>query len=206
MKKAIFSSLIILLSLSSFSQHIALNAFGGYTFDDHINFGNAYANIHGGGIWGASLEGINARGEAVELLYQYQSTNIPAYSTTGNKQLNEGNDGAVISYLLLNFEQYLMTNPKVQPYGGLGLGIAFYKGDYEGSSSADKFAWDLKAGVKVNLSKGLGIKIGAQLLSSAQATGSSFYVGYPGYVYPYTTYSTIWQFSFTGGLVYTFGK
>ncbi len=204
MKKAIFSGFIFLLSISAFSQHISLNAYGGYTFAETINFGNAYAHINEGGVWGVSLEGVNARGSGLELLYQYQTTNIPAYSTPGNKQLNEGKDGAVISYLLFNFEQYLLENPKVQPYCALGFGIAFVKGDYDGSVSSDKFAWDFKAGVKFNMSSSFGLKIGAQLLSSAQATGSSFYVGYPGYVYPYTTYATIWQFGFTGGIVYTF--
>ncbi len=47
-------------------------------------------------------------------------------------------DGAVISYLLLNFEQYYMNNPKIQPYGGIGLGAAFYKGDYQGSNFSNK--------------------------------------------------------------------
>jgi opacity protein-like surface antigen len=205
MKKIIFSCLILLISFSAFSQYVALNAFGGYTFRDKINFGNAYAYINAGGFWGASLEGVNANGTGVELLYQYQKTNIPLYTYPGNAQQNEGNDGAVISYLLLNFEQYYINNPKIQPYGGLGLGAAFYKGDFAGSTSETKFAWDIKAGVKFNVSGGLGIKIGAQLLSSTQVTGTGFYVGYPGYVYPYNTYAYILQFSFTGGLVYNFG-
>ena len=127
------------------------------------------------------------------------------YTAPGNVQQNAGNDGAVISYLLLNFEQYYINNPKIQPYGGLGFGVAFYKGDFPGSSSETKFAWDLKAGVKFNVGTGLGIKIGAQLLSSAQVNGAGFYVGFPGYVYPYNTYAYILQFSFTGGLVYSFG-
>ena len=164
MKKIIFSCLILLISFSAFSQYVALNAFGGYTFRDKINFGNAYAYINAGGFWGASLEGVNANGTGVELLYQYQKTNIPLYTYPGNAQQNEGNDGAVISYLLLNFEQYYINNPKIQPYGGLGLGAAFYKGDFAGSTSETKFAWDIKAGVKFNVSGGLGIKIGAQLI------------------------------------------
>jgi len=200
-----FSSFIFLISFSAFAQHISINAFGGYTFRDRVNFGNAYAYLNAGGIWGASIEGVNAQGTGLEILYQYLSTKIPVYAYQTNTQLNAGSDGAVISYLLLNFEQYYMNNPKIQPYGGLGLGAAFYKGDYAGSSSETKFAWDIKAGVKFNAGSGLGIKIGAQLLASPQATGNAFFVGYPGNVYSYTTYATILQFSFTGGLVYSFG-
>jgi opacity protein-like surface antigen len=206
MKKTMFSSLIVLVSFSAFSQHLSINAYGGYTFSDRINFGDAYAIINEGGIWGVSFEGVNARGTALELLYQYQKTTIPLFTQPGNVQENAGNDGAYISYLLLNFEQYLMSNPKVQPYGGLGLGAAFYKGNYDGSSAASKFAWDVKAGIKFNIVESVGIKIGAQLLGSPQVTGTSFYFGYPGYVYPYNTYATILQFAFTGGLVFTFGQ
>jgi opacity protein-like surface antigen len=200
MKKTIITSVILIIAAAGYSQHLSINAFGGYTFRDKIDFGNAYAYINAGGFWGASLEGVNQQGTGVELLYQYQSTNIPAYIKVGNVQQNPGQDGAVISYLLLNFEQYYMNNPKIQPYGGIGLGAAFYKGDYPSASSETKFAWDLKAGVKFKASNAVGIKIGAQLLGSAQATGNAFYYGYV-----YTTYATILQFSFLGGLVFDFG-
>lgn len=200
MKKTIITSVILIIAAAGYSQHLSINAFGGYTFRDKINFGNAYAYINEGGFWGVSLEGVNQQGTGVELLYQYQSTKIPAYTYPGNIQQNPGQDGAVISYLLLNFEQYYMNNPKIQPYGGIGLGAAFYKGDYPSATSETKFAWDLKAGVKFKASNAVGIKIGAQLLGSAQATGNAFYYGYV-----YTTYATILQFSFLGGLVFDFG-
>jgi hypothetical protein len=200
MKKTLITSVILVIAAVGYSQHLSLNAFGGYTFRDKLNFGNAYSYINEGGIWGVSLEGVNQQGSGIELLYQYQSTKIPIYTYVGNNQQNVGKDGSVISYLLLNFEQYYMNNPKIQPYGAIGLGAAFYKGDYDGATSATKFAWDLKAGVKFKASNAVGIKIGAQLLGSAQATGNAFYYGYV-----YTTYATILQFSFTGGLVFDFG-
>ncbi len=199
------SVLIVLIGLSAFSQHLAVNAFGGYNFRDKVNFGNAYAYLNGGGFWGASIEGVNPHGAGVELLYQYQSTNIPIYSYPTNNQLNGSKDGAVVSYLLLNFLQYYQNNPKVEPYAGLGLGVAFYQGDYSGTTSQTKFAWDVKAGVKFALGNAVGLKLGAQLLASPQATGTAFYAGYPGYIYPFTTYATILQFGFTGGLVFSFG-
>ena len=203
MKKTLITSVILFIAAAGYSQHISVNAYGGYTFRDKINFSNSgYAYINGGFMWGASVEGVNAQGTGLELLYQYQSTAIPYY--VGNVQ-KVGNDNTVVSYLLLNFEQYMLNNPKIQPYGGIGLGAAFYQGTSDGTSSGTKFAWDLKAGVKFKASDAFGIKIGAQLLGSAQATGSAFYVPYPGYVYPYTTYATILQFGFTGGLVYDFG-
>ena len=202
MKKLFLTLIVSFIVAAGFSQHVSVNAFGGYTFRDRINFNNAYAYINGGGMWGASVEGVNAQGTGVEVLYQYQSTAIPYYEG-GVQQV--GNNSTVVSYLLLNFEQYLLNNPKIQPYGGLGLGIAFYQGTSQNTKAGTKFAWDLKAGVKLMAAKSFGIKIGAQLLASAQATGTAFYVPYPGYIYPVTTYATILQFGFTGGLVYDFG-
>ena len=196
MKKTLFTSVILFIAAAGYSQHLSLNLYGGYTFRDKINFGNAYAYINAGGMFGASVEGINPQGTALELQYQYQRTNVPLYSWPSNIQQNPNNSTGTISYLLLNFEQYLMNNPKIQPYGGLGLGAGFYTG----SSSSTKFAWDIKAGVKFKVGDAVGIKIGAQLLGSAQATGTAWYYGYP-----YTTYATILQFGFTGGLVFDFG-
>ena len=165
--------------------HLSVNAYGGYTFDDQINFSNAKALIKGGGMWGASIEGVNAQGSGIELLYQYQSTSVPV-TLYNNINQNSHDNSTVISYLLLNFEQYMMNNPKVQPYGGIGLGASFYKGT-EATSSATKFAWDLKFGVKLKASESLGFKIGAQLLGSSQATGTALYYppywGYPPYAY-----------------------
>jgi len=204
MKKLLLTSVVFFMTFAGFSQHLSVNLFGGYTFRDRVNFGNAYAYINDGGMWGASIEGVNAQGTGIELLYQYQATELPIYSYPNNVLL-QANNNSVISYLLLNFEQYYMNNPKIQPYGGIGLGAAFYKGD-GGSSSTTKFAWDLKVGAKFMMASSVGIKIGAQLLGSSQATGTGFYV--PPYPYPpyaYTTYATILQFGFTGGVVFDFG-
>jgi hypothetical protein len=198
MKKTIIFSVVLFFTMAAgYAQHLSVNAFGGYTFRDKINFSNAYTYLNAGGIWGVSVEGVNAQGTGLELLYQYQSTGTPTVIYIPSQTINSN---TIISYLLLNFEQYYMANPKIQPYGGLGLGAAFYKSDYQNSTSETKFAWDVKAGVKFKMSSSFGLKIGAQLLSSSQATGNAFYYGYV-----YTTYATILQFSFTGGLVFDFG-
>jgi opacity protein-like surface antigen len=200
MKKLLITCAVLFVSIAGFSQHLSFNAFGGYTFRDRVDFSNAYAYVNAGGMWGVSVEGVGQHGAGLELLYQYQSTDIPVYKYPSGIELSK-NSSSVISYLLLNFEQYMLNNPKIQPYGGLGLGAAFYKGsDPTNSSSATKFAWDLKAGVKFKFSDAVGVKIGAQLLSSAQASGTYFYYGYA-----YTAYTSILQFGFTGGLVFDFG-
>ena len=82
------------------AQHISLNAYGGYTFDDKSDFTNAYAHINGGFMWGLSVEGISESGGALELLYQHQQTDIPVHASAGDALLNLNNQAANISYLL----------------------------------------------------------------------------------------------------------
>ena len=164
MKKSIVLSVVLLFSVAAgYSQHLSVNLFGGYTFRDKLDFYQSYAYINGGGMFGASIEGVNAQGTGLELLYQYQSTAIPVYTYLNNTKVAD-NNSSVVSYLLLNFEQYYMNNPKVMPYGGIGFGVAFYKGNSANTSSDAQFAWDLKGGVKIMAASKFGIKIGAQLL------------------------------------------
>jgi hypothetical protein len=54
MKKTIVLSVVLFFIVAAgYSQHLSVNAFGGYTFRDKINFSNAYTYINGGGMWGA---------------------------------------------------------------------------------------------------------------------------------------------------------
>ena len=73
MKKAIITTVIVFLGVAGYSQHLSLNLYGGYTFQDKVNFsGNTttpsfYAQVNGGFMWGASLEGVNSTGSGLEL-------------------------------------------------------------------------------------------------------------------------------------------
>ena len=185
------------------AQYISVSAFGGYTFQDKLNFSDAYALIHAGGIWGVSAEGISHHGEALEVLYQYQSTSIPVYKygVGGNSDLLNPNDNTgVISYLLINGNKYFPVSPAIEPYFGIGAGIAFISAD--AGSSGSNFAWDLKTGLKIHTSnKKVSFKIGAQLLSSLHQSGTYYYGPY----YVYSAYTSALQFSFTGGITFDFG-
>ena len=209
MKKFIlFLGVLFTMTNSLQAQHLSLNAYGGYAFDDKVDFGNAYAKFKGGFIWGLSLEGVSEHGSAIEVLYQYQSTTVPVYAKNYNGGgsdylLNPNNNAATISYLLLNGIRYFKPHEKVDPYFGLGLGVAFAKADFTGNSTS-VFAWDIKTGIKIQASEKLGIKIGAQLLSALHQSGTEYYY-VNGIPYAYQSYGNIWSFGFTGGLVFNFG-
>jgi hypothetical protein len=206
MKKFSIILLVFLFAIGSQlkAQTISINAFGGYTFQDKLEFGNAYALIHDGFMWGASVEGIGHTGQALELLYQYQSTTMPVYSFNNGQvnPLNSNSDhSGVISALIINGTQYFKANPKVTPYFGAGGGVGWVTVK-SGNGSNTGFAWDLKTGVKIMASNSVGVKIGAQLLSLLSQSGGYYYYG----GYGYSAYGTIWQFSFTAGLTFDFGQ
>lgn len=205
MKKILFlSAALTLISLLTSAQILSLTGFGGYTFRDKINFGNAYGYLNAAGHWGLSVEGIKPSGHAIELLFQQQRTHTPLYYyALPNNQINTNADQTTISYLMLNGVRYLMM-PSVQPYFGLGLGAAFI--DNKSYSSETKFAWDAKLGVKFKASPMIGIKLQAQLFSVIQAAGGGFYYGTGGSAVVISSYSSIYQFGFSGGICLDFDK
>jgi opacity protein-like surface antigen len=207
MKKLIIAAIILCSTVFSVkAQHISLTGFGGYNFQDKVQFSGAWGYVKEGGFWGASIEGVNAHGHGVELLYQEQHTSVPLYFYSGgNNQINKDNDQAAVSYIMLNGVQYLMQNPKVMPYGGLGIGMAIVKATETGNSQT-KFAWDAKLGIKLRASSSIAIKIQTQLYSISQCTGGGFYVGTGGGGVGVSSYSTVFQFGFMGGLCIDLAK
>ena len=145
----------IILSVFSFfaissqlkAQTFSVSAYGGYTFQDKVDFGNAYAQIKDGAMWGVSVEGIGPIGmaKALELLYQYQSTTIPVYSRSNGviNPLNTSDNTGVVSYLLINGTQYFPVNPKIMPYFGAGGGVGFISVN-GGNGSSTGFALGFK--------------------------------------------------------------
>jgi hypothetical protein len=54
-------------------------------------------------------------------------------------------------------------------------------------------------------SEALGLKIGAQLMSPVQGAGAGLFFGTGGARVGISTFSTVFQFGFTGGLRFSFG-
>ncbi|MEZ4738294.1 MAG: hypothetical protein R2818_02815 [Flavobacteriales bacterium] len=99
-------------------------------------------------------------------------------------------------YVMLGGLGYKPFSPAVSGYGGVNLGVGFISGD----ASATKFAIGGKLGLMFNASSTVGIKVGAQVLSAVQGAGGGFYFGTGGASAGVSTYSSIYQFGFTGGL------
>jgi hypothetical protein len=110
-----------------------------------------------------------------------------------------------VSYIMLGGVRYFtVMSDKVQPYGGLMLGVAVYDNkspDSGDPTSATKFAWGARLGTNIWLSEKVGIKLQAYLVSAVQGAGGGFYFGTGGAGAGVSTYSTLYQFGLGGGLV-----
>ena len=200
----------LLVALSVDAQTIRLNAFSGYTFQDKFPIGGTYyyggyaytyseGVVDEGAHFGGSIEFEVRRNKSVELLYQNQPTE--GYLRGGNFT-DFGPYDVSINYIMLGGLNYVPFSDMVKGYGGLNLGCAFATGDAEST----KFAWGGKLGLMIEMSPTVGLKLGAQLLSPVQSVGTGFYFGTGGASAGVSTYSSVYQFAFTGGLVFSFPR
>ena len=187
------------------AQNVKLNFFGGYTFQDKFNtsggyYGYDYSNARIGEAphFGGSIEFELRPNKCLELLYQNQATQ----GYINGSYIEFGPYDISINYLMIGGVGYKPFNEVVSGYGGLNVGCGFMTGD----ANATKFAWGGKLGLQVNASPKVGIKLGCQLFSAVQGFGGGFYFGTGGASAGVTTYSSIYQFGFTGGLVFTLDR
>lgn len=202
----LFLASTVVVGLNLDAQTIRLNAFSGYTFRDRFPMSGTYLGysyndgvIEESAHFGGSLEFEVRRNKSVELLFQNQPT--VGYITGGNNWDSERYDISV-NYIMLGGLNYAPFSETVKGYGGLNLGAAFLSGE----SGTTKFAWGAKLGLMIGASPTVGLKLGAQLLSPVQGMGGGFYFGTGGASAGVSTYSSIYQFAFTGGLVFTFPR
>jgi hypothetical protein len=212
--KKIIVSLCLIAGISSIATaQLRLNAYGSYTFNDGISYYNnpqAYFNgtVEGGFQWGAGLEYVipNGQGGAVEFKYLHQDANTPFtfYNTTTNSPESQTAELGINYYMVDGTKYFKLSNDRVEPFAGFGLGAVNINSKSGGNGSRTAFAWELKAGSNFWLGKKVGIKLQADLLSGAAATGGSYFWTYWGPVYA-NTYTALYQFSLGGGLVFKLG-
>jgi opacity protein-like surface antigen len=106
---------------------------------------------------------------------------------------------------MLNFTNYIQVNETVEPFvgGGLGMGIFNVRNPDNGNTNnATKFAWNIRGGSNFWVSENVAIRIQASLFSAVQSVGGGFFFGTGGASAGVSTYSTMYQFGFDGGLVF----
>ena len=209
MNKLILTVFVALLPLAIFAQGLNLNGYAAYVFDDKFDTyysSNAYVEgkIQGGLMWGVGLEYKLQEDYGIELLYLRQDTQAPIYFYglgVNNKVID-----LAVNYVMVGGVRYItVLSDKVEPYGGLMLGMAIYDNkspDPGDPTSATKFAWGARLGTNIWFSERAGLKLQAYLVSAVQGAGGGFYFGTGGAGAGVSTYSTLYQFGLGGGLVF----
>jgi hypothetical protein len=188
---------------------VRLNGYTTYAFND--NHVDSYysetsyfeGSVNGGFQWGGGIEIMPVPAMGIEFTYLRLDSKAPMNYYDGGVQF--ATFDMVHNYLFLGGNKYVEVNPKVEPYAGFQLGMAIYdvtNPEENRSASGTKFAWGLKAGTNIWASERVGVKLQAGLLSVVQAIGGGIYFGTGGTGAGISGFSTYWQFSLGGGLVF----
>lgn len=208
---AIFSQQLRTSYVKKTQSSIRLNVYGSYAFEDsfdsYYDYGNYYqGQIQGGLQYGAGLELEIKPNTFLELSYLRQYTNAPTQYYNGGLFDKYADFDIAMNYVLLGGNHsFRQANSPIEGFGGLMAGIAII--DIENpktgfSDSVTKFAWGVKGGAIIWATKSIGVKLQAQLLSVTQSVGGGIYFGTGGVSTGVSSYSSVYQFSLGGGLVF----
>jgi hypothetical protein len=213
MKKLCIVLGFMAFGITADAQEIRLSLYSAYAFDDHVeSYSNYdqyfYGTMKGGFLWGGGLEYKPSANYGIELMYKRIDSKAPLrYNSFYNFEKSAELDYAA-NYIMLGSQRYLvLADGMLEPYFGLLAGMVIFdlenpvenqKGTYT------KFAWGARAGAVVWPSDVIGIRAEFQLSSAVQSAGGGLYVGTGGSGVGVSTYSTIFQASIGGGLVFKF--
>jgi hypothetical protein len=208
MKKSIVILIIAFLAVSTDTKaqqgKVAFNMQAGYNFQDDIAFYNAYGYIKDAFQYTGSFEYFPNKYRSIELSYTLLPTNAPLFGYTLGNQLNKGTDRVSLNYIIFGLNNYFpVSSPSLHPYAGAGIGVGVAS-SRDGGATYTKFAYNAKLGLLLQAPKSkIGVKLQTNIQSMVQGAGGGIYIGSGGAGVGISTYSTVLQFGFTGGLVFS---
>jgi opacity protein-like surface antigen len=213
--KKVFTTLFLLTAIAavSYAQEIRINTYAGYIFKDKVDsyYSNtSYFNgqIQDGLRWGAGIEYHIPNKGAIEIQYLRQDTNAPTvYQDGGNfgGQIKNTDFDMAINWIMLNGTRYFPVNEIVEPFAGAGIGMGVFNitnPENGNETSGTKFAWNIRGGSNFWIAENIAIRVQASLFSATQAIGGGLYFGTGGLGAGLSSYSSMYQFGFEGGLVF----
>lgn len=208
MKKiAVILPLFLFCTIYSFAQtSVELIPTVGYTFADRTDFYNSYGRIDGGLSYGGSIKFNANRNIGIELLYSHMNTMSGLYQYGyGGSKLSGGN--LAFDYFMVGpVQSFKIPESTVRPFIGAFLGAAVMTPGTQGYANDTKFAVGLQLGTNIYMAPNLGLQLKAQLLSPVDAADGGFYFSNYGSGTAISTYSTIYQFSLSAGLIIGLGR
>ncbi|HLZ85705.1 MAG TPA: hypothetical protein VKQ52_00640 [Puia sp.] len=199
---------LLFLSAGVFAQtSVELIPTAGYTFANRTDFYNTYGRISDGFSYGGSIKFNVNRSFGIEVLYSHMNTTTGLYYY-GPDQTPVGQYNLKFDYIMAGpIESFTIPNSTVRPFIGALLGAAIMTPDMSSGYSTDtRFAVGFQLGTNIYLSPRVGIQLKAQLLSPVDGAGGGFFVSNYGGGGGIDTYSSIYQFSLSGGIIIGLGR
>jgi opacity protein-like surface antigen len=212
-KKILLLIILALIAQTGFSQEMRVNTYGGYVFKDKVDSyysSSSYYNgqIQDGARWGGGIEYVIPEIGGIEIQYLRQNTNAPTvYSDIihSGGQLQQTDFNLRLNWLMLNSTRYFPVSEQLEPFAGFGLGMGIFSlinPDTNNERSATKFAYNFRGGINLWLVNNLAFRAQASLFSAVQSMGGGLYFGTGGTGAGLSSYSSMFQFGFDGGLVF----
>jgi hypothetical protein len=191
---------IIFLSQPSIAQPtITLEAFGGWLWTSKAGYTGNEIKVDDKSNYGVRA-GVSPSSEIlVEFEWNHTETALH-YSSLISGNISED---VIMNYYLLGINKQMGEGPAV-PYGLLNLGVMNMKGQTI-SFSQNWFTVGLGGGLKYYLSDHIGIRLQARLLLPMQFGGIGVGCGSGGCGGGVSTYTTVIQGDFTGGVILRLG-
>ncbi len=205
-KTLFFLSLLATLPFFVFAQTVEIAPFGGYVFGGtlHGDYGDVYINDNAQ--YGGMISIGVSRVVDLDLIYNRSDTKADVtYFNYGGYVKPSLEIPLSINYIQIGFTKNFRVNPTVSPFLGFNLGACGFvpKEDY---SDAWFFSLGFNAGAKIYFGKRVGLRLQAQGYMPVQSAGFAMFVGTGGSSAGVSVYSTLFQFGFTGGLIFRLGK
>jgi hypothetical protein len=216
MKLKIFMLAVFVTSVSLVSaQSIRFNPYGTGVFDDKVD--SYYSptsyykgRINGGFQWGSGLEFRVNSDYGLELMYLRQDTKVPLeYFDYSTGKIEYTQFDVAFNYIMLGGVRSFHVSNRIEPYAGLMGGLAIVNAENPESGRSEtgtRFAWGLRGGLNIWLTKIVGLKFQAQLMSISQAIGGGMYFGTGGVGAGVSSYSSMLQFGLGSGFTFKLGK
>lgn len=193
-KKIFWCAAGVMMIGSSLAQNprYAFNLLGGYTFANNARFDHKPRQLAGTATGGLSLEVFTGPATATEILYQldisspiYRHFSIP---------VRDKKEGIRVAYIMINEVFYVPIKEKWQGYVALGPGLGLVCID--DAEVLESIAWNVRTGVKKQISSWLSWKVQLQLFSATHQGDAGATPGNAARGINLTLY----QFGVTGGL------
>jgi len=212
MKQIISVILVITANTIAHTQQLRLNTYAAHVFDERFVYkrdGYIYykGKIDQGLQLGAGLEYFANKKLAFEIMYlQHSAPMFTTYEAVMANPSKTRNYDLQLSYFLIGGNAYINSRRhKLEGFGGLFGGAAITNVNNPDSGSyppSTKLTWLARSGCNFWLTNTIGIKLQAQVSSIIQTMGPNRYLG----AVVASTYSSNWQFSLGGALIFKIVK